>query len=113
MGIAQWDTDSVVAKGTSAILLFSKKASKETVPSCLHCGKCVKVCPMHLMPNYLNLFSANGSLELCEEYHVFSCVECGCCAYICPGNIPIVQQIRTAKNKITDDRKRKAGKECR
>ncbi|MBR5527609.1 MAG: electron transport complex subunit RsxC [Clostridia bacterium] len=100
MGSAQWDLDATVTKGTSALLFFSAKYEKKAQPCCIHCGKCVSVCPMHLEPVYLALFAGAGELDKCLEYNLMSCMECGSCSFICPGNVPIVQYIREAKDKI-------------
>ncbi|MBR2473976.1 MAG: electron transport complex subunit RsxC [Clostridia bacterium] len=110
MGFAQWDINVPVTKGTNAVLAlsesFNKKAS--TPYACLHCGKCVSVCPMHLMPLYLAQHAQNKDFETCEKYNALSCVECGSCAYICPGNVPLVQLIRLAKGVINDKRRAQA-----
>lgn len=100
MGMAQWDETAPVIKGTASILCFGKKDKAQLSETCIHCGKCVGSCPMHLMPLYLALFSKRGDWEACREFDVLSCVECGCCTYQCPGNVPIVQYIRTAKGKL-------------
>ncbi len=102
MGIAQWDGEMPITKSTSAILLFSDKFGKKNVehPTCIHCGKCVNNCPMHLMPMYIAQFSMVGDLKRAEEYGAMSCVECGSCSYNCPGGVEIVQHIRKAKAEI-------------
>ena len=102
MGMAQWDKDAPVVKGTSAILVFSEYFDTRDVShsACIRCGRCVSHCPMHLMPIYLAMFAKHGDIELCEKYGVMSCVECGTCSYGCPGNVPIVQQIRVAKGEL-------------
>ena len=110
MGIAQWDINAPVTKGTSAVLVFSDAFDKkyEMDPCCIRCGRCVRGCPMHLMPNYLALFSAKNKLEMAEEFDVMSCVECGTCSYNCPGNVPIVQLIRAAKGQINEIKRARA-----
>lgn len=107
MGVAQWDMSTPVTKGTNAILALSDKFVKEpSLPfSCLHCGKCLTVCPMHLMPLYLAQHSKNKDFEACEKLNVMSCVECGSCAYICPGRVPLVQFMRMAKGAVGDKRR--------
>lgn len=105
MGMAQWDINTPVIKGTSAILALSDD-SKSDPGACIHCGKCVGVCPMHLTPNYLALFSSHEKYDKCEEINCMSCVECGCCTYNCPGNVPIVQYIRKAKVAVNEKRRR-------
>ena len=107
MGVAQWDIEGVVIKGTTSVLAFSKQATREyeQEPACIRCGRCVDGCPKYLMPIYLALFAKNGNLDMCEKYDVMSCVECGACSYVCPGNVPIVQYIRVAKAKIQEDKR--------
>lgn len=103
MGFAQWDVDGSITKGTSAILVFSEAFDREHMRpevACIRCGRCVKNCPMHLMPNYLSVYSANKMYSETEKLNVMSCVECGTCSYNCPGQIPIVQYIRVAKGVI-------------
>ncbi|MBR5295279.1 MAG: 4Fe-4S dicluster domain-containing protein, partial [Clostridia bacterium] len=102
MGIAQWNVNAPVTKGTSAVLVFSKDAesSYEQPPVCIRCGRCVNVCPMHLMPLYIAAAAQKDEMEKAEYYGATSCVECGSCAYSCPGHMPIVQYIRTAKESI-------------
>ncbi len=104
MGVAQWDENTPVTKGTNAVLAFTEKFSpKPKTPfACIHCGKCVGACPMHLMPLYLAQFAKNENYEMCERFNIMSCVECGSCAYNCPGKVPIVQFIRMTKAKIRE-----------
>lgn len=102
MGFAQWDLNAPVTKGTSAILVLSEDAvQKQTLPSaCIRCGRCVKNCPMHLMPNYLTAYARMRRYAEAEKLNALSCVECGTCSYNCPGQVQIVQYIRVAKGAI-------------
>lgn len=108
MGAALYDPEMPVSKGMSGLLLFSEEADRPTTvhSSCIHCGRCVAHCPMHLMPNELAALAAERSYEKAERYDVMSCVECGTCVYGCPAGVEIVQLIRTAKSAI---RARKQG----
>lgn len=102
MGVAQWDIEAPAVKGTSGVIVLSEEiVRKEELPSaCIRCGRCIKNCPMHLMPSYFAMFAAAGDYERAEKAGVMSCVECGSCTYNCPGRVQIVQLIRTAKNAI-------------
>lgn len=108
MGMAQWDIGTPTAKGTNAILALSEKFTRPYDPdyACIHCGKCVSVCPMHLMPLYLAQFAEQADMDMCNKFNIMSCVECGTCAYICPGSVPIVQFVRMTKAKINEEKRR-------
>jgi len=108
MGVAQWDPCMPVTKATSAILVFSERFSPKTEPNptCIHCGKCITNCPMHLMPMYIAQFSQIGDFSRAEKYGAMSCVECGSCSYNCPGRVEIVQHIRVAKAAIRTEQAR-------
>ncbi|MBQ8005527.1 MAG: electron transport complex subunit RsxC [Clostridia bacterium] len=112
MGFAQWNINSPVVKGTSAILVLSEKMCPEEKNdyACIRCGRCVKNCPMHLMPNYLAQFAQRGKHDEAENYDVMSCVECGTCTYNCPAHVPIVQYIRVSKGAL---RAKKAAESAR
>ena len=109
MGNAIWDPEQPVMKGTSAILVFSDRFDKpkNAAVSCIRCGKCVRNCPMHLMPMYLAQFVMQNDWERAASYGVMSCVECGSCSYNCPGGVEIVQHIRTGKAVIRSEAAKK------
>ena len=101
MGAARWEIDAPVTKGTSSVLVFSEEFSGiRDSSACIRCGRCVKNCPMHLMPVYLAQYAMARRYDDAEKIGVMSCVECGTCSYNCPGNVQIVQYIRVAKGAI-------------
>ncbi|MBR5252583.1 MAG: electron transport complex subunit RsxC [Clostridia bacterium] len=110
MGAAQWDPEMPITKSTSAILVLSEKFSRKSTLEavCIHCGRCINHCPMHLMPMYIAQFSMKNDIENAEKYGAMSCVECGSCSYNCPGSVEIVQHIRVAKAAIRTEKTRLA-----
>lgn len=102
MGQAQWDVDAPVTKSTSAVLILSNErtAGNTDEPVCIRCGRCVRNCPMRLMPCYIAEASRAHEYGLAEKYGAMSCVECGSCSYNCPAKVEIVQSIRVAKAEI-------------
>ncbi|MDD4875614.1 MAG: electron transport complex subunit RsxC [Dehalococcoidales bacterium] len=102
MGISQPDLDFPVTKGTSCILVTAGNPIREM--DCINCGRCVEVCPMHLMPTRLAKNAKVGRYENCQEAYIDDCFECGSCAYSCPANIPIVQYIKVAKKELAKRR---------
>lgn len=102
MGFAQWDAEGSVTKGTSAVLFLSEEFVRPTLhhSACIHCGRCVDHCPMHLMPYALTDFARKRQFDEAMAYDIMSCVECGTCSYGCPAGVEIVQYIRAAKGAI-------------
>ncbi len=101
-GQAVFDPDTPVTKGTTAILALSKhfEASVGTPAACIRCGRCVKSCPMHLMPNYIAGFVRKGEVAKAERFGAMACIECGVCSYVCPGRIEITGCIKSVKAEI-------------
>jgi electron transport complex protein RnfC len=101
MGFTMGRFDAPVSKGTSGIVVLTHdevKRSEET--ACIRCGRCVDVCPLHLVPTRIALASRHGEWDLAKKYHIKACMECGCCAYVCPAEIPLVQLIRLGKAEL-------------
>ncbi len=106
MGIAQASLDVPVTKGTSALLALSRSETVyDDTQACIRCGRCVKACPMHLVPMMLNNYAMHGDIDACEKLHVADCIECGSCAYICPAKKHLVSNIRIAKQTVLAKRR--------
>jgi electron transport complex protein RnfC len=107
MGVTQFETGIPVMKGTSGILCLTKESAKIATPSnCIHCGKCVGVCPIHLQPLYIAEYSQRNNWDKCESNHAMDCIECGSCSYICPAKRTLVSSIRVAKREIIAQRRK-------
>jgi electron transport complex protein RnfC len=101
MGFAFTNPDTPVTKGTSGLTVMNRDevaAGEETV--CVRCGKCVDVCPMHLVPTKIAMASRHQDIALSRRYNIMACFECGSCAYTCPAHIPLVQLIRAGKARV-------------
>lgn len=106
MGIAQFDLNVPVVKGTSGILAFieDELSGKHTSP-CIRCGKCVRNCPMGLMPLYINAYAQAKDIDKCIEYNIMDCISCGVCSYTCQCEQLPSQNIKRIKDEIIKRRK--------
>ncbi len=98
MGFSITDIDFPVTKGINCVLLRKSRIQIEN--NCISCGRCVRVCPMELMPLAYVRYVKKGDFKTCREYYIENCIECGCCSYVCPANIPIVGYIKTGKSQL-------------
>ncbi len=99
MGKAQWSTEVPCTKEVCGILAISGKIPK--AGSCIHCGRCLRACPMHLMPLELVRAVQDKNKKELKSLYVEVCNECGCCSYVCPAKIPILQHIRIGKDMLS------------
>ena len=98
MGIAIYDLDVPVVKGTNCILVLTDKENRSVEdPNCIRCGRCVAACPMHLMPGTIYHYERAKDTLMLQKLHVTDCIECGCCTFICAGRLDITQSIKMAK----------------
>jgi len=103
MGAAQFDLSVPVIKGTNAVTILGKHNRYAVDTSrCIRCGRCIDVCPMHLMPVLMYKSLQSNSVEEMISTNMMDCIECGCCAYTCPGCVPLVLAFRAGKHKIKD-----------
>lgn len=101
MGIALADDSFPIVKQNNAILALTGAQSIEHKESaCIRCGRCVRACPVNLMPLYLNNAFQQENMDDLVKYKVNLCIECGCCSYVCPARIELAQVNRMAKTKI-------------
>ena len=110
MGQAQWDADAPVNKTTAAILVLSEYFDYESKlpPVCIRCGRCVRACPMKLMPLKIASAIEIGRVDEAAAFGATDCIECGTCSYICPGGVPVTQLAVRAKMAVLEQRRNDA-----
>ena len=98
MGIPQPELDAPVIKGTSGIVVLTRKQleRRRTMP-CIQCGRCLDACPMFLNPSRLGMLAQAGRTEEMQDEHLADCMLCGSCSYVCPSSIPLAQMFSLSK----------------
>ena len=96
MGKTQESMDARIMKATNAVVIMNKKDTKKTAPSpCIHCGRCVAVCPLGLNPTAfaraMELEDDAARAALLQKEQVKVCMQCGCCSYVCPAHRPLAE----------------------
>lgn len=100
MGFSLMDDETCVTKTFGGLLALVEGEANTLLPTpCINCGRCVRACPMHLMPVYIDYYATVGDTENAVRYGALNCFECGTCAYVCPARRPIVQSVRLTKQR--------------
>lgn len=107
MGRTIYDDGIAVIKNNNAILAFDQdwaEFPKET--ACINFGRCVKACPMMLMPTTIFKAYDRRDVEALQKLNVTLCMECGSCSYVCPAKKQLSFINRLAKQLVAEGGKK-------
>lgn len=99
MGMSIPDADMSVVKTSNALLAFDRYDQRKT-SACIRCGRCVRVCPMGLMPADIDRAYKIKNIEELRKLKVMLCMNCGSCTYVCPANRKLAETNQLAKTLI-------------
>ena len=99
MGMSVPDIDMPVVKTSNALLAFNHYDERKT-SNCIRCGRCVRVCPLGLMPADIDRAYKIRSVDELKQLKVMLCMNCGSCTYVCPANRKLAETNQLAKTLI-------------
>ncbi len=89
-GTAVSDLATPITKTTKSVhVMDSENCPDYKVYDCIHCGRCLQVCPVYLDPMELVDAITYGEISPTQRALIESCQHCGCCSMVCPSRIPL------------------------
>ncbi|HMD67428.1 MAG TPA: electron transport complex subunit RsxC [Chitinivibrionales bacterium] len=99
-GVALAELDTPVIKTTYGVFAFESLAPAVQQYNCIGCGRCMRACPMRLVPAYLRRFVDKNMIDEAAQWGIADCIECGSCAYVCPSKINLVHYMMLGKHRL-------------
>ena len=86
-----------VTKNFGGLLALADEGVAPEESACIRCGRCVRACPMGLMPTQMDAYIRHDNIADAVRIGVLNCMECGSCTYVCPAKRELTQSFRMAK----------------
>ena len=111
MGIAATDLNVPICKAYNALICLTHdpvEEAEDKMTACIRCGRCVRVCPVGLIPQMMAVAAQKKDFAQYEKLHGADCLACGSCTYICPAKRPLTQLFKQAKQTVLTQRAQRA-----
>lgn len=102
MGVCYPAFRASVIKPQNGLVAMKNIVKPKEPTDCIRCGKCLRACPMNLIPTELDRAYQQRNVRMLTNLHAGLCMNCGCCSYVCPANRPLSETIKQAKALLTN-----------
>ena len=112
MGTALSSTDVPLTKANNAVICMMRDEVEEAEAqqtNCIHCGLCVRSCPLGLFPQLMADAAKHKDFERYQQLHGMDCIACGTCAFVCPAKRPLTQTFKQTKGAILAEQAKNRG----
>lgn len=112
MGMAITDLNIPIAKSYNGLVCLTEdpvETARRQMTNCFRCGRCVRACPVGLVPQMMAVAANGKDYDRYEKLHGMDCIGCGSCTYICPAKRPLMQLFRQTKQAILTRRAQEKG----
>ena len=97
MGNAVPSLNLPITKNFGGFLALGEEGLSGEESACIRCGRCLRACPMRLMPSKIDACVRGGNYDGAIAAGAMNCMECGSCTYSCPAKRELTQSCRVAK----------------
>ena len=100
------------------MLVLGEEAVDPVESACINCGRCLRACPMQLMPTLLDRCVRADRYDEAEKYGIMNCIECGACTFVCPAKRLLTQSCSSGQKGDYDpqeggSREESRGRSCK
>ena len=111
MGMAMSTLSAPIAKNNNAMTVLAEdpvEQAQKQMTACIRCGRCARVCPIHLVPQAMAFAAERGDLDHFQKLYGMDCFQCGSCTYVCPAKRPLMQLFKNTRAQIIARQKAEA-----
>ncbi|WP_159721322.1 electron transport complex subunit RsxC [Enterococcus sp. CSURQ0835] len=90
-----------LTKAANGLIVINKAHDQDRTPKpCIKCARCVAVCPMRLLPLWLEKAALKNDHTRLQKLRVAACINCGCCTTVCPARRHLAEHIVAGQKEV-------------